>query len=201
VDKFDPDRVRGLYEEMRGKAVETLLSERIPRDKMVMSLTADVRYIGQFNEVEVPVESEEWAPETIERLLADFHRRHEALNGYRMPTAPVEIVNLRVVGTGMVEKPEFLRAPIPDRPPPVTPIGSRRAFFDAGLRDVPVYDGLQLTAQSRVTGPAIVEQATTTVVVQPGYELMCDDLGNTSSTGKALASRRVSPNCGKESER
>lgn len=145
---------------------------------MVMSLTADVRYVGQFNEVEVPVESEEWAPETIERLVRDFHKRHEALNGYRMPTAPVEVVNLRVVGTGMVEKPEFLKAPSSDRPFPVSPIGSRRAFFDAGLTDVPVYDGLQLAAQSRITGPAIVEQATTTLVVQPGYELTCDDFGN-----------------------
>jgi N-methylhydantoinase A len=178
IDKLDPDRVRGLYGEMRRKAVETLLSEGIPQNKIVISFTADVRYVGQFNEVEVPVASEEWAPHTIERLVRDFHRRHEALNGYRMASAPVEIVNLRVVGTGIVEKPEFLKAASPDHPLPVTPIGSRRAFFDEGLVDVPVYDGLQLTAQSRITGPAIVEQATTTVVVQPGYELMCDDVGN-----------------------
>jgi N-methylhydantoinase A len=57
-------------------------------------------------------------------------------------------------------------------------MGCRKAYFDDGFTDVFVYDGVQLAPGSRIDGPAIVEQATTTIVVQPGYQLMCDDFGN-----------------------
>ncbi len=178
IDKLDPDRVRRLYSEMRKKTVDMLRSEGIPRDRMVVALTADVRYIGQFNEVEVPAESDEWTPHVVEQLVQNFHQRHEALNGYRMASAPVEIVNLRVVGTGMVDKPQFAKPSSSEQRVAATPIGHRKAFFDDEFTDVPVYDGFQLAPGNRITGPTIVEQATTTVVVQPGYQLMCDDFGN-----------------------
>jgi len=142
---------------------------------MALAASADLRYIGQFNEVEVPLPSDPWNPAGLERLLAGFHQRHEELNGYRMASAPVELVNLRVVGTGIVDKPELVKSA---RAGAAAPLGSRAAFFGDGFTEVPVYDGLQLPAGCDLAGPAIVEQSTTTVVVQPGYRLSCDDFGN-----------------------
>jgi N-methylhydantoinase A len=141
-------------------------------------LSADVRYSGQFNEVEVPLENDALTPDGIDRLVSEFHRRHEALNGYRMPSAPVEIVNLRLVGTGIVAKP--LLASNGNRAGQLSAalIGRRQAIFENGRAEVPVYDGHQLPASSHISGPAIVEQSTTSVVVEPGYQLTCDDFGN-----------------------
>ncbi len=178
VDKLDPARVRSLYADMQTKALDTLLSEGIPRGKIILALSADVRYIGQFNEVEVPLKTDALTPESIEQLVRDFHVRHEALNGYSMPSAPLEIVNLRVVGIGIADKPEIVRLKSQGGDSSAELIGRRKAFFEDGLKEVPVYDGFQLSAASIISGPAIVEQATTTVVVQPGYKLACDDFGN-----------------------
>ena len=178
LDKLDAARARSLCAEMQTKAVGMLRSEGIPQEKIVLALSADVRYIGQFNEVEVPLKSDAWMAEEIEQLVEDFHQRHESLNGYRMPFAPAEIVNLRVVGTGIVDKPQIVKPPAAVVEPSNAPIGYRKAFIDNGFTKVPVYDGLQLPLASNITGPAIVEQATTTVVVQPGYKLTCDDFGN-----------------------
>ena len=178
IDRLDPMPVNSLYRDMKGKAVETLLSEGIPRGKIVLALSADARYIGQFNEVEVPLKVDELTPEGIKELVNDFHARHEALNGYSMPTAPVEIVNLRVVGKGIVDKPEIVRPASQKDDSPARPTGHRKVFFEEGLKEVPVYDGLRLSAGSTLIGPAIVEQETTTVIVQPGYKLTCDDFGN-----------------------
>jgi N-methylhydantoinase A len=142
IDKLDPDRVLVLYKEMQKKAVDTLRSEGIPRDKIVIALAADLRYIGQFNEVEVTADNDEWTPAVIERLVQNFHQRHEALNGYRMPSAPLEIVNLRVVGTGIVDKPELAQPSTSDQRARAAPMGCRKAYFDDGFTDVFVYDGV-----------------------------------------------------------
>jgi N-methylhydantoinase A len=155
-----------------------LLSQGIPREKIVLTLAADARYIGQFNEVEVPLKTEELTTEGIEGLVDDFHARHEALNGYSMQTAPVEIVNLRVVGRGIVDKPATARSETEDRNFSSDPTGYRKAFFSDRFTEVPVYDGMKLPAGSTLNGPAIVEEETTTVIVQPGYNLTCDNFGN-----------------------
>lgn len=178
VDKLDPVRASSLFAEMRAMALETLHSEGIAQEGINLLLSADVRYMGQFNEVEVPLENDALTSDGIDRLVSEFHRRHEALNGYRMPSAPVEIVNLRLVGTGIVGKPLFASNENRDGQLSAALISRRQAIFENGCTEVPVYDGHQLPGLSHISGPAIVEQSTTSVVVEPGYQLTCDDFGN-----------------------
>ena len=45
-------------------------------------------------------------------------------------------------------------------------------------RSTAVYDGERLMSGNKIAGPAIVETADTTVVVQPGTRLRLDELGN-----------------------
>jgi len=55
-------------------------------------------------------------------------------------------------------------------------LGKRRA--------TPVYDGELLASGNKIAGPAIVETADTTVVVQPRTRLCVDELGNFELTFK-----------------
>jgi N-methylhydantoinase A len=178
VDKLDPVRATSLFTEMRALALETLHSEGIAQDRINLLLSADVRYLGQFNEVEVPLEGDGLTSDGIDRLISEFHRRHEALNGYCMPAAPVEIVNLRLVGTGIVAKPPFTINENPNGQLSAALVGRRQAIFENGCTEVPVYDGHLLPASSHISGPVIVEQSTTSVVIEPGYQLTCDNFGN-----------------------
>jgi N-methylhydantoinase A len=57
-------------------------------------------------------------------------------------------------------------------------VGSRKAWFDGEFRELPVYDGLKLVNGNRVDGPAIVVQPTTTIVIPPDFDLICDDYQN-----------------------
>ncbi len=55
--------------------------------------------------------------------------------------------------------------------------GHRKAIFDAqgkGLRKTPVYDGGKLGAGAVVKGPAIIEEVTTTIVIEPGWTARLD---------------------------
>ena len=191
LDRLDRGAVQGQFRELRKTAEEALLAEGVPRDRIAVSSAADVRYVGQFSEVEVPVPETGW---TEAAVSSEFHRIHESLNGYSMPDAAAEIVNLRVVARGPSDA-----QPLPD--PGGTAgtalTGRRRAFFEDGFREVPVYDGHGLTSGEDVAGPAIVEQETTTVVVPPEHRLTCDAFGNylvyPKERGLAESLARVSP--------
>jgi N-methylhydantoinase A len=68
---------------------------------------------------------------------------------------------------------------------PKAAVRSRRDIYwpDLGKRrPTAVYDGELLLSGNKISGPAIVETADTTVVVQPGTKLRVDELGNFEMT-------------------
>ena len=175
LERLDRDTVERHFRELRRAAVDALLAEGVPRHRIAVSSAADVRYVGQFSEVEVPVPEAAMTEDAVDALAREFHRIHESLNGYGMPDAAAEIVNLRVVGRGPADAEA---APEPGGAAGIALTGRRQAFFDDGFREVTVYDGHRLASGEHVAGPAIVEQETTTVVVPPEYRLTCDAFGN-----------------------
>lgn len=152
-------------------ARETLLDEDVPEDRHVFTVSADVRYPGQFHEVETESPA---ITLTVAGLAAAFHDRHEALYGYAVRSSDVEIMNLRVHASGLSDKPSPASHPLTGPDPAAALRGTRRAWFDGTEHDAPVYDGLALTHGNIVAGPAIIEQPTTTIVVPDGYVLGCD---------------------------
>jgi N-methylhydantoinase A len=178
-DQVDADEVVGLLREMADAARETLRAEHVADDRIVIDYAADVRYVGQFNEVDVPLPAGAgFDRQTLDEVAAWFHQRHDDLYGYSMRGAPLELINLRVTGRGRTEKPrqEKFERGAPDAAHAV--LGSREAWFEGEARDVPVYDGLQLEPGNRVPGPAIVVQPTTTMILPPDFDLLCDEYKN-----------------------
>jgi N-methylhydantoinase A len=157
----DAAEMERVYGELEAEALATLASEGVPRERVELIRSVDLRYVGQFNEVEVP-------------RAEDFHERHEALYGYSMPGAPTELINLRLSARGITDKPK-LQGSAPGGEDPAGALkGHRDAYFDGGFEHVPVYDGLRLVNGNVVSGPAIIEQPTTTIVLPPDFDVRCD---------------------------
>jgi N-methylhydantoinase A len=169
LDAVDEAEVDRLYADMAATAVETLAGEGVARDRVELAHSADLRYIGQFNEVEVPREGD---------TVAAFHGRHDALYGYSMPGAPVELINLRVSARGTTDKPRFEGSGYAGEDASAALKDRRRAYFDGEYAEVAVYDGLRLRHGNVVNGPAIVEQPTTTIVLPEDFDLRCDEFDN-----------------------
>jgi N-methylhydantoinase A len=127
---------------------------------------ADLRYGGQSFEITVDAGS-------FGKLEARFHAAHEQRYGYRMDDEKVELVNLRLISTVPVEKPE-LREPEPEGD---AEAGEREANFDGGWQGVAVLDRERLGEGSEVVGPAIVEFKESTCVVRPGWRGTVDGVG------------------------
>jgi N-methylhydantoinase A len=178
ADGLDVDRLNELYREMEQEAVEAFAAMDVPADAIAFARTADLRYLGQFHEVEVAVPAGEVGRAAIDETIGNFHTRHEQLYTFNMPWQAIEFLTFR------------LRATVPRRPFELTAIvagdGSaehavkrhRTAWWDGRPVETAVYDGSLLRAGDRFPGPAIVEETTTTVVVPPAYAVEVDRFKN-----------------------
>ncbi len=171
------NRLKDLYNEMRLEALKTLSAEGIPEKSVVLSYSADLRYIGQLNDVEVGWEDSP-IEDVINGLEEAFHKRHETLYGYSMPGSPVEFMNLRLSAIGATDKMSFNKFPFSGIDASFAMKGKRQAYFNGKFVETPVYDGLLMGNGNMLEGPAIVEQPTTTIIVTPEFNLACDEYNN-----------------------
>jgi N-methylhydantoinase A len=181
LDKVDRDKISQICKELLKEAIATLSAEGIPKENIVPEFKADMRYLGQFNEVGVslPMSAQgEVREQDISYLLEMFHERHDALYGYSMAGAPTELINLRLQARGETVKPAFKPSSNHGTDASKALKNNRQVFFDGGFVNTPVYDGLILRHGNMIFGPAIVEEPTTTIVVPPGYNLACDPYDN-----------------------
>lgn len=178
-DRIDIEELNGIYKDLAGQAAQTLREENLSADNISLSYSADVRYLGQFNEVEVSAfAGGEFSQADLDALVEKFHQRHNELYGYSMPGDPIELINLRLSAKGLTVKPSVEKTPCGDADPAAALLGVREAMFDEGECSVHIYDGMKVLPGNVIDGPAIITQPTTTIVVPPDFSLVCDEFNN-----------------------
>ncbi|XSC48376.1 hypothetical protein ACF1BQ_030870 [Bradyrhizobium sp. RDT10] len=161
------------FEQMQAAAGEVLAREGFEGGCAVLRRAYDLRYFGQ--QWTVGVECPSTDPAVVR---AAFESVYQRLFGYLQPGGSIEIVNLRVAAIGKLDALEIAQVP-PAVTDPV-PHSRRRVWIDkeTGFADTPVYDGTILTPRQRLLGPAVIEEATTTIFIGPGDRLTMTDAGN-----------------------
>ncbi|MCL2337465.1 MAG: hydantoinase/oxoprolinase family protein [Firmicutes bacterium] len=177
INNMDINHINSLIDQMESEARATLKKEGIEPERIVIDYSADLRYEGQFNEVEVGFASK-LNSETVRELVAAFDQKHDDLYGYSMSGAPAEMINVRVTARGITQKPDVPEAVWLGKNPSTAYKKTRKAYFNNQFMDVPVYDGLLMGYGNMIQGPAIVEEPTTTIIVTYGSELLCDSFNN-----------------------
>jgi N-methylhydantoinase A len=138
--------------------------------------SAEMRYGEQIFEIDVPLDALDWnAPDLLPRIHEEFHRRHEELYTYSSRDQEVVFVNARAAAVGAVSSAQVAAAPAENGTTPKAK-GARKAWF-GGWRDTQVYDIAHLSPGASLTGPAILEAETTTVVVNAGDQVRVNGLG------------------------
>ena len=157
---IDALRVRVLA--MCDDGAAQLEADGMPRDRQRHELTLDVRYVGQSFTLPIRWDPTDtgWTP-----LRAAFDARHEETFGYSDSASDIEIVNVRLVSIGEVDKPVVDFAPTGSGDPVI----ERRPVWFGEWCETPVVDRERLAAGWRIDGPAIVEEAGGTTVAPPGW--------------------------------
>ncbi|MDO9708072.1 hydantoinase/oxoprolinase family protein [Paracraurococcus lichenis] len=137
--------------------------------------SADMRYGEQVFEIAVPLDAIDWnGPDPGGQVRAAFHARHRALFTYDLPEEEVVLVNARVAVTGLLPR---QAAAIGTAPPPAMPAAPRRILLDGNPVLAPVHRFEALVPDQAIAGPAIVESATTTVLLRTGDAARMDGRG------------------------
>jgi N-methylhydantoinase A len=148
--------------------------------------SVDMRYKGQYHELEVPVPvnlkpsgDETIDADTLEQLVADFHQMHETLYSYR-DTIETEILNIRMAACGKVHTPDLIEEAFVGRDASAHKKGERKAYFKEfnGVVETPVYDGDHMGVGNVIVGPAIIELTTTTILIPPNSNLEVTPFGS-----------------------
>ncbi|MGG5886569.1 hydantoinase/oxoprolinase family protein [Falsiroseomonas sp. HC035] len=166
--------LRMLFAELEA-AARARMAEWMPSGDPGLRRSADMRYGEQVFEVGVPLDAVPWeVPGLPEHLASAFHARHEALFTYALRGEEVVLVTARVAAIGRLPA---LPVAVMPACPPSTPMTQRRAYIAGGMRDIPVFAFVALAPGQAVSGPAIVESDTTTVLLLPGDTARLDPRG------------------------
>lgn len=174
----DVPRGNEILERLTISGLKQMVSDGFSETDCEVHYSADMRYVGQSSELEVPI-PEILSESVLREIELAFHAEHERVYGYAPPDAPIEFVNLRAV---------HVRAPSLDvgqsfgsLTSPATseqPARKRRCYFSEGDFETPVFSREQLPTSFRTMGPAIIQQEDTTMVLYPGYSCHIDEIGN-----------------------
>ena len=178
ADEIDLAAVNRCLVELDAAGRARMAEEGVEAAAVAAMYSADMRYVGQSYELEVPIAFPLTAA-AVPDALSGFHAAHERVYGYARPEQPVEFVNFRAVHRYALPRP-VVRPPAPPRGAAGDAlVGERRAYFaPAGFARTAVYERARLPIGARVAGPAIVEQADTTTVVPPGHVAEVDASAN-----------------------
>ena len=188
------EELTALLEGLADAGRATLHGEGVADAAISFKAALDLRYVGQWHELQVPLDWEPGGAPAIDDMEDRFHAEHDRTFGYASSSSAIECLAVRLSAVGATPQVDLsdLDEMAEGR---VAPSG-RRATWSPGSRvmvDTPVYDGHGLQPGFEVAGPAIVELATTTIVLLEGFDLVVDLRGAfllcAGERGRALAAQ------------
>ncbi len=181
VDLNEMDKI---YKKMETDGVTLLARQGVSREAMKIRRGAEMRYYGQIHDCEATMpEVKPDTPvsrESFEALIKDFHNRHKEIYGYSDETALTHITVLKLTAIGTRRPIKMVEQPTSGEDPSEALKGKRSIYFkeEKGSLETPCYDGDKLRHGNVITGPAIVEEKMTTVVIPPEAKVRVDSHGN-----------------------
>ena len=165
-----PD-IAQVFDELIAEGGKHLEEEGFKPEEIRFARHIEGRYPGQVHNLTVPLPEGPINDDLLHQLEANFHDEHERRFTYAMRDQPIESLHWRIAATGNRPAPEGRLA---QQPTEILKARSTRMAYMASVNaevETEVYQGDALAAGDQLTGPAIVEFATTTVVVNPEDKL------------------------------
>lgn len=178
VAALEAELVRRVLEEQIAEGRATIARDGVAVEEIQVLHSADMQFQGQSHLLTVQVPGIGITPAELQAAFeAAYWQRFEV----ELPEIRAQLVNLHTAVIG--RRPQLTL----DRLLAATPAdnvagarkGHRRVWYEAGgWQETPVYDRERLPRGAEFSGPAILEQLDTTVVIDPGNRVAVDSLGN-----------------------
>jgi len=173
-------QVNALFADLEERGRAALDEAGVPADQVELQREADMRIYGQIHEVTIPVPAGELGLSAIDAFTEVFGDEYRRLYSRFNPDSMLEAVNWKLTARGPSRPVELHQPSPPNAGVEAAFRRGRPAYFaEAGdYVETPVYDRYLLSPGSVLTGPAIVEERETTVVVPPDGRASVDEYWN-----------------------
>nr|MBP8296446.1 hydantoinase/oxoprolinase family protein [Burkholderiales bacterium] len=187
LDRIDWNEVRDLLAGMERDIARALESAGVPAAGIAFTCSADMRYVGQGFEVNAPI-PRELADDSAATIAASFKAAYAARYVRALEDVDVEVLNWRMVGSAQTAwlADTAYTAPAARR---AAESRTRPVYFleSNGFVDTAVHAAADLAWDTSYRGPALIEQAGSTIVIGPGDAFAVDGRGMIRITVSALS--------------
>ena len=178
LDEADADDLERRFGELERGAADQLRHDTGEAPSQLQR-SAAMRYVLQEWELPVELPSGPFESDDLHEIRDRFHKAHDARYGFSREDRPVEFVAL-LVSAAVPSPPVIYGATGHGR---AGGVGAPRMWpvvVDPreGAVDVVVHDRARLEPRDELHGPVVVTEPTSTTYVQPGWDIVVDDMGN-----------------------
>ncbi|MGK9051649.1 hydantoinase/oxoprolinase family protein [Neorhizobium petrolearium] len=181
VGELTEEAVNKVYQELVASAREQMKRDGISETEADYRFFADLRYVGQEHAISIPIESTAQLSGDTGEVRKRFDAEHDRRYSQSAPTEALEVVSLRLVLTAartdnVAE--EWLSRPW--EPEAEAEVGSRDVVFDDASKPLKtaIYWRPALPAGFKLTGPAVIEEPNSTILIHPGDEVVVHEAGH-----------------------
>ena len=166
------EKINKTFKEIESKGIEHLNKDGFEQEKINTYRSLEMRYVGQIHECTVNIDFFEITEETLKNIKEAFHNRHKELYTYSEKDSPVELVNIESTIYGRIDRPIYSELENKGQINDALKVSRNIIFSEKGnALKTPVYDGNKLSPGNLIDGPAVVEEDTTTLVIESGWFL------------------------------
>jgi N-methylhydantoinase A len=174
LNELDLAQLKARLASLAASCQQRLDSAGVRFERVQEVVALDMLYLGQTHTLQVPLSADDISRDSIQ---AAFEKAYAAAFGRVLQGMTIRVMNLRYARIGV--RPKFdLAVLAPKGAGSTASLGIQRVFHAGQWWDAKRYARLDLPVQAQVSGPAILEQADTTVWLEPGFTARVDTLGN-----------------------
>lgn len=186
LDSSDASKLGAIWAALESEARDAMGGETQANQRLVLSRSVDVRYVGQSSELRISVSETGDSASVVRSIKKEFLKEHRRTYGHAEPEAATEIVNVRVVASlanGLADLPMAVDGTVHGSAAddPIPGKTSREVYLggNAGWAEVPVFTTRSQFEETR-PGPCVLDLYDTTVVIPPAWSCSLDSTGNLS---------------------
>lgn len=173
LDDIPEEEIAATLAAQRERGLATVLAEKGEVEDALVLHSAEMQFRGQTHLIRVALPH---AAMTRAEIQAAFEAAYFARFQIRMPEIRAVLVNLNTSVIG--KRPGFsLAGLLPDGDGDAL-VGERPIYADGAWHAAKIWQRERLRRGARIAGPAIIQQADATTVLEPGSEAVVDALGN-----------------------
>ena len=182
LDRDDVADLEAAFRRLEDEARTVLADTGLPLERATVRRLADGRFLGQGFDLVVALPDGPYGPgeATRRRLSAAFETAYREKFSLTPPDVPVEFINVRIAVRAPVAGADVVVKGSIGGDAAGAGKGTRPAYFPeaGGFVETTVYDRYRLRAGDELTGPAVIEEEGSTLVVGPGGRATVAASGN-----------------------